>query len=50
VAHGLGKGQTQDLDEEVDGVAGPVAFGPAPIAVFGDQAGNGGQDQVAGLQ
>jgi hypothetical protein len=28
----------KDLDKEVDGVAGLVAMGPAPITVFDDQA------------
>jgi hypothetical protein len=34
---------------EVDGVAGEVAFGPAPVTVFYDQAGIGGQNKIARL-
>ena len=34
-------------DAEVDDVSGEVAFGPAPVAVFYDEAGIGGQDKVA---
>jgi hypothetical protein len=47
VLHGLVKGEAQDLNKEVNGVAGPVPLGPAPIAVFDDQAGKGGQQEVA---
>ena len=38
----------EDLDVEVDGVAGEVAFGPAPVTVFDDEAGIGGQNIIAG--
>ena len=40
------EGQAEDLDVEVDGVAGELAFGPAPVAVFDDEAGIGGQNEV----
>jgi len=43
------EGETKDLDVEVDGVAGQIAFGPAPIGVFDDEAGIDGQNEVAGL-
>ena len=49
LAHGVVEGQAEDLDEEVNGVAGQVALGPAPVAVFDDQAGIGGQVKVARL-
>ena len=39
LTHGLVEGQAQHLGAEVDGVAGEVAVGPAPVAVFHDQAG-----------
>ena len=38
------------LYEEVDGVAGLVAFGPAPVAVFDDETGEGGHAKVVGRQ
>ena len=38
-AHGVVEGQAEDFDEEVDRVAGEVLLGPAPIAVFHDEAG-----------
>ena len=34
---------------EVNGVAGQIAFGPAPIGVFDDQTGKGGQNKIARL-
>ncbi len=34
LAHGVVERQAEDLDVEVNGVAGQIAFGPAPIAVF----------------
>ena len=37
-AHGVVEAQPQNLDAEVDGVAGQVALGPAPIAVFEEEA------------
>ena len=40
------KGQAQDLDKEVNGVAGELALGPAPVAVFDEQARIGGQLEV----
>ena len=39
----------QDLNAEVDGVAGQVPFRPAPITVFEEQAGMAGQLKVAGV-
>ena len=39
----------QDLDAEVDGVAGQMAFGPAPVAVFEEEARMGGQFKVVGV-
>ena len=49
LAHGVVEGQTEDLDMEVNGVAGQIAFGPAPVAVFDDEAGIGGQNEIARL-
>ena len=46
LAHGVVEGQAEDLDAEVDGVAGQIAFGPAPVAVFDDEAGIGGQNKL----
>ena len=37
-AHGLMKGQAEDLDKEVAGVAGELPLRPAPAAVFDQQA------------
>jgi len=37
------EGQAQDLDKEVDGVAGLVTLGPPPIGVLDDEAGIGAQ-------
>jgi hypothetical protein len=47
VADGVVEGQSQDLDVEVNGVAGQIAFGPAPIGVFDDKTGKGGQNKIA---
>jgi hypothetical protein len=41
------EGQSKHLDLEVDGVAGQIAFGPAPIAIFYDESGIGGQNKIA---
>ena len=41
------EGQPKNLDEKVNGVASQVAFGPAPVAVFDDEAGIGGQKEIA---
>ena len=49
VTHGVVEGQSQDLDMEVNGVAGEVALRPAPVAVFDDEAGIGGQNKIARL-
>ena len=48
-AHGVVEGEAEHLDKEVDGVAGAVSLGPTPIGVFDDEAGKGGQLEVAGL-
>ena len=48
-AHGVVEGQAEDLDVEVDGVAGQIALGPAPVTVFDDEAGIGGQNKIARL-
>ena len=34
LAHGVMEGQAEHLDMEVNGVAGQIAFGPTPVAVF----------------
>ena len=49
LAHGVVEGQAEDLDVEVNSIAGEVSFRPAPVAVFDDQAGIGGQNKIAGL-
>lgn len=36
--HGVVEGKTDDLNEKVDGVAGFIALGPAPIGVFDEEA------------
>jgi hypothetical protein len=41
------EGQAEHLHVEVNGVAGQVAFGPAPVAVFDEEAGKGGQNEIA---
>jgi hypothetical protein len=43
LAHGVVEGQAEDLEVEVDGVAGQIALGPAPIGVFDDQTRISGQ-------
>ena len=42
--------QTENLDEEVNGIASQVTLGPAPITVFEQQAVVSGQFEVAGGQ
>lgn len=49
LAHGVVEGQAEHLDVEVNGVAGEVAFGPAPVTVFDDETGIGGQNKIARL-
>ena len=49
LAHGVVEGQSQDLDMEVNGVAGQVALRPTPGTVCDDQAGIGGQNKIARL-
>ena len=46
-AHGLLKGQAEDLSEEVDGVAGHVPLRPAPVTFFDDQTFVSGQIEIA---
>jgi len=43
LAHGVVEGEAKDLDMEVDGIAGQIPLGPAPVTVFDDEAGIGGQ-------
>ena len=50
VAHGVMEGEAQNLDVEINGVTGEIAFGPAPVAVFDDETGIGGQDKISPLQ
>jgi hypothetical protein len=49
LAHGVVEGQSEDLDVEVNGITGEIAFRPAPVAIFDDEAGIGGRDKVARL-
>ena len=46
-AHGLMEGKTQDLNKEVDSIASQVALGPAPVVFLDDEAGKGGQLEIA---
>ena len=46
-AHGIVEGQAEDLNAEVNGVAGEVALRPAPIAVLDDEARISGQSKIA---
>ena len=48
LAHGVME-EAQHAHEEVNGIAGQVPFWPAPIAVFDDQTGIGGQDKITRL-
>ena len=45
--HGVVEGQTQDVHEKVDGVAGEVALWPPPIGVFDEESLEGRQLEVA---
>ena len=49
VAHGVVEGHTQDLDVKINGIAGEVALGPAPVTVLEDEAGMGGQNIIVRL-
>jgi hypothetical protein len=49
VPHGVVEGHAQNLDEEVNGIAGQMALRPAPIGVFDDEAGISGQKVIARL-
>ena len=39
----------QDMDEEVNGVAIEVALRPAPVTIFDDETGIGGQNKIVRL-
>jgi len=41
------KGQAEDFDAKVDGVAGQIALRPAPVGVFDDQSRIVGQQEIA---
>lgn len=43
------EGKAEHLHVKVNGVAGEVALGPAPVTVFDDEAGIGGQNEIACL-
>ena len=47
LAQGVVEGQAEDLDVEVNGVAGQIALRPAPVTVFDDQTRIGGQNKIA---
>jgi hypothetical protein len=47
--HGVVEGQLENLDKEVDGVTFQAASVPVPIGFLDDEAGEGGQLQVARL-
>ena len=49
VAHGVVEGQAENLDVEVNGIASKVALRPAPVTVFYDESGIGGQNKIARL-
>ncbi len=49
LAHGVMEGQAEHLDVEVNGIAGQIFFGPAPVGVVDDETGIGRQDEVARL-
>ena len=49
LAHGIVERQAEDLDVEVNGVAGEVAFRLTPVAVFDDETGIGAQKKIAHL-
>ena len=49
VGHGRVKGKAEDLDKEVDRVAGFALLRPAPIVLFEDETGKSRQDIIASL-
>ena len=49
LAHGIMEREAEHQDVEVNGVAGQIAFRPAPVTVFDDEAGKGGQNKIARL-
>ena len=44
LVHGIMEGQTENLNVEVNRIAGKVALGRAPVAVFDNETGIGGQN------
>ena len=40
------EGQAEHLDMEVNGIAGQIALRPAPVGVFNDETGIGGQNKI----
>jgi hypothetical protein len=48
-AHGVVEGQAEDLDTDVNGVAGQISFRPTPTAVFEEDAGTGRRLKIARL-
>ena len=49
LAHGIVEGQAEHLNMEVNGVPSQITFEPAPVTVFDDEAGIGGQNKIARL-
>ena len=43
------EGEAEDLDEKINGIAGHVAFRPAPVGVLYDETGIGGQYKITRL-
>jgi len=48
LAHGVMEGEAEHAHKEVDGVAGQIALGPAPVALFDQEAFIAGQFEVVG--
>lgn len=48
-AHGVVEGEAEDLNEKINGISCHIALGPAPVGVFYDEAGIGGQNIIARL-
>ena len=49
MAHGFVEAHAEDLCEEVDGISREVAFGPSPVGVFDDKAGEGAELEHMGF-
>jgi hypothetical protein len=49
LGHGLIEGHAENLDKEVDGIAGLVLAGPSPVGVFDKESLVGGQFEVLGF-